>query len=435
MVAAVQTLRGAQERIFAGAAVLAMGAAAGIVWLVNPSNVSFLPVCPLFKLTGLACPGCGLTRGFHALMHGDFLTAMQFNALIPVWALVFGYLFLSLALFALRGRALPLRSPGPVVLGLIVAGLLAFGIVRNLPYYPFSLLYPGDRDWCIMTVMRIKFVALCSLVLVPIFGLAQERPPEERRYSVPDINARATLLVRPDLPGEVLIENDGFTAVVKVVVDGEGNVLTAKCSTLCPASVAGPAEAAAAASKFRPLIVNGRSVQYEGTLMYTIAVQRVNWFSFGAALYSTYIFDNISLGPVAAMLTPEFSDEKVKLLELDRNPDLKVRWRTIESVRDSLTARLKGKDAWWFTVGIAVRQVTWAFQSDKKLDRDEVQKALSDLGKYVTPAPADIPKEVIDDLRTAAAFKIDPEMTNRDLYLEVRKMVAGIRPDRPVPSK
>lgn len=286
-----------------------------------------------------------------------------------------------------------------------------------------------------MTEMRIKCIALCVLALVPIVGLAQQRPPEERRYSVPDINARATLLVPPDLPGEVLIENDGLTAVVKVVVDDEGNVLSAKCSTLCPASVAGPAEAAAAASKFRPLIVNGRSVQYEGTLMYTIAVQRVNWFSFGAALYSTYIFDNISLGPVAAMLTPEFSDEKVKLLELDRNPDLKVRWRTIESVRDSLAARLKGKEAWWFKVGIAVRQVTWAFQSDKKPDRDEVQKALSNLGKFAASAPAEIPKEVIDDLRTAAAFKIDPEMTIRDLFLEVRKLVAGIRPDRPVPSK
>ena len=286
-----------------------------------------------------------------------------------------------------------------------------------------------------MTGMRTMFVALCALVLFPIVGFTQERPAEERRYSVPDINARATLLVRPNLPGEVLIEHDGFTAVVKVLVDGEGNVLSAKCSTLCPASVTGPAEAAATASKFRPLIVNGQAVPYEGTLMYTIAIQRVNWFSFGAALYSTYIFDNISVGPVAAMLTTEYSDEKIKLQELDRNPDLNVRWRTIESVRNSLNAKLKGRDAWWFNLAISARQVTAPFQSDKKLDKNEIQEALSNLGKFVASAPAEIPKEVIEDLKTAAAFKIAPEMTNRDLYMAVRKLMAGIRPDRSVPAK
>ena len=278
----------------------------------------------------------------------------------------------------------------------------------------------------------MKRAPLVFLVFLasPIANFAQEKAPEERRYSVPDINGRATLLVRPSLPGDVMIEHDGATVTLKVVVDAEGNVISAKCSLTCPAAVAGPAEAAATASKFRPLVVNGEAVKYEGSLMYTIAVQRVNWYSFGAALYSTYIFDNISLGPVAAMLTSEFAGEKTKLHELDNGVELSVRWRTIEAVRDAIKSKLNARDAWWFAVGIGVRQVTAPFMSDKKLDRDELQKALSNLDKFAASAPPEIPKEVIDDLKAASSFKIEPEMTNRDLYMTVSKMMSGIRPDR-----
>jgi len=130
------------ERAFAGAAVAAVAVGSLVISYFDPSTYNFFPVCPLFKLTGFACPGCGLTRGFHALFHGDVLTALHFNALIPVWLVIFGYLFLSLVLFAVRGKALPMKLPSPVTLWVFLLGLLAFGVVRNLPVYPFNLLYP-----------------------------------------------------------------------------------------------------------------------------------------------------------------------------------------------------------------------------------------------------------------------------------------------------
>ena len=130
------------ERALAGTAVVAAAAGSSVVSYFDPSIYNFFPVCPLFKLTGFACPGCGLTRGFHALFHGDVLTALHFNALIPVWAVIFGYLFLSLAAFSVRGKALPMKMPSPLVLSIFMFGLLAFGVLRNLPVYPFNLLYP-----------------------------------------------------------------------------------------------------------------------------------------------------------------------------------------------------------------------------------------------------------------------------------------------------
>lgn len=130
------------ERALAAATVVATAVGSTVVSYFDPSTYNFFPVCPLFKLTGLACPGCGLTRGFHALFHGDVLAALHFNALIPIWAGIFGYLFLSLVVFALRGKALPMKMPSPVILGMFIVGMLAFGVLRNLPIYPFNLLYP-----------------------------------------------------------------------------------------------------------------------------------------------------------------------------------------------------------------------------------------------------------------------------------------------------
>ena len=114
----------------------------GFVAYFDPSKVNLLPVCPLLSLTGFACPGCGLTRGFHALFHGDIVTAIDFNALIPVWVLIFGYVFVSLMLLAVRGSGLPMWLVGPKALFGFLIVLILFGVLRNLPFYPFTILFP-----------------------------------------------------------------------------------------------------------------------------------------------------------------------------------------------------------------------------------------------------------------------------------------------------
>lgn len=130
------------ERIFAGAAILTVGAGASIVAYFNPSNVNFFPVCPLYKFTGIHCPGCGLTRAFHALFHGDVLGALHYNALLPVFAFLIGFAFLSLLLIAVRGRGLSWRVFPPASLYGFVILSAAFFLLRNLPFYPFTLLAP-----------------------------------------------------------------------------------------------------------------------------------------------------------------------------------------------------------------------------------------------------------------------------------------------------
>lgn len=128
------------NRISAAGGVFLVSGLIVTVGYFNPVTASFFPQCPLHSLTGLNCPGCGLTRGFHALFHGDILTALHFNALLPVYALIFGYLFLGMILVAVRGRGLPLSGFPPYLLWTFLVLSVIFGIVRNLPFYPFNLL-------------------------------------------------------------------------------------------------------------------------------------------------------------------------------------------------------------------------------------------------------------------------------------------------------
>ena len=51
--------------------------------LWSPTDLPGFVLCPFRALTGLPCPGCGMTRAFCAIGHGDFAGAVGFNPLAP----------------------------------------------------------------------------------------------------------------------------------------------------------------------------------------------------------------------------------------------------------------------------------------------------------------------------------------------------------------
>jgi len=50
-------------------------------------------ICPFDHMTGLPCPGCGLTRAFVSMAHGHVVDAFRWHALGPIVFLIgLGYL-------------------------------------------------------------------------------------------------------------------------------------------------------------------------------------------------------------------------------------------------------------------------------------------------------------------------------------------------------
>ncbi|MFE0133162.1 DUF2752 domain-containing protein [Streptomyces sp. NPDC059037] len=108
-------------------------AAFAYVGTVDPNEPGHYPPCPLLRLTGIFCPGCGGLRSAHAFIHGDLGVALGANALAVAGYVVFAVVWTLWAVRAVRGR--PLR----IALGtgqLYGGGVLiaVFTLVRNLPF-------------------------------------------------------------------------------------------------------------------------------------------------------------------------------------------------------------------------------------------------------------------------------------------------------------
>ena len=58
-------------------AMLVFGLALLIVF--NPEETIWMPKCPVYVLTGLKCPSCGIQRAIHSLLHFHFVQAFKYN--------------------------------------------------------------------------------------------------------------------------------------------------------------------------------------------------------------------------------------------------------------------------------------------------------------------------------------------------------------------
>lgn len=124
--------------------VLFLGALLICVLLVryNPVGNCWFPPCPFKYLTGWYCPGCGSTRALHHLLQGRFAAAFGYN---PLMVFCVPFLLVNGAARVLpagRRRLFDERSLSPVVIVCILICVVLFGVLRNLPMYPFSFLTP-----------------------------------------------------------------------------------------------------------------------------------------------------------------------------------------------------------------------------------------------------------------------------------------------------
>ncbi|MDX3487132.1 MULTISPECIES: DUF2752 domain-containing protein [Streptomyces] len=111
----------------------AVAGAFAYVGSVDPNESGHYPVCPLLKLTGVLCPGCGGLRSAHAFIHGDLGAALEANAIATVGYFLFAAVWGLWLVRAWRGQ--PLRiGLAPVWWWGVGAVLLIFTVVRNLPF-------------------------------------------------------------------------------------------------------------------------------------------------------------------------------------------------------------------------------------------------------------------------------------------------------------
>ena len=105
-----------------------------VAYFFDPAHYKITD-CAFKHLTGLSCPGCGLTRSFHAFTNFQIGKAFTFHLIGPV--ILVGFLLLMILLFyeAISGRKVNINiRPGLVKILLItfIAVWVGFWIVRMI---------------------------------------------------------------------------------------------------------------------------------------------------------------------------------------------------------------------------------------------------------------------------------------------------------------
>ena len=106
-------------------------AAAGALFIFDPTVTSWFPSCPFYALTGWLCPFCGSLRAFHALLHGHVGAALTLNPLTTAGAAAG---LVAAAHDAMRpARAAAVDRLVSICVGMPGLALAAvFGVLRNM---------------------------------------------------------------------------------------------------------------------------------------------------------------------------------------------------------------------------------------------------------------------------------------------------------------
>jgi hypothetical protein len=136
MTSAPPKISRSNHRFAAAVIAFCMVGTLAVLFFFNPSTHHFYPVCLFHQLTGLNCPGCGMTRAMYALLHGDFLTALRDNAFLLLILAVAVLRSLWLSLNHWLGRPIGVWVPVTFVWPLLFIAVV-FTILRNLPAFAF----------------------------------------------------------------------------------------------------------------------------------------------------------------------------------------------------------------------------------------------------------------------------------------------------------
>ena len=114
-----------------------------LFFVLDPAKHNLFPRCLFNSITGYYCPGCGSQRAVHSLLHLDIAGVVSQNFLfIPAFMLILYHYTYPL----LNGKfkwKLPnifyFKNTPWIIFGVVII----FWVLRNLPFYPFSVLAPG----------------------------------------------------------------------------------------------------------------------------------------------------------------------------------------------------------------------------------------------------------------------------------------------------
>lgn len=108
--------------------------AAGFLLLALIADQAGFSICIFYNLTGLPCPGCGMTRAVHHILFADFVHSLQYHPF--GLAVVAAGIVLILSFFIKPLEVFLVRNLAQLNRGILAGGVavLIFGVIRAVVY-------------------------------------------------------------------------------------------------------------------------------------------------------------------------------------------------------------------------------------------------------------------------------------------------------------
>ena len=93
--------------------------------------IKITSLCPIKTITGLDCPGCGITRMFVALFYGNIYQAFRYNPLVFIELPI---IFILLVLYKFKKEY---RKVINIIFIVLLIITIVYGVLRNIPMFYF----------------------------------------------------------------------------------------------------------------------------------------------------------------------------------------------------------------------------------------------------------------------------------------------------------
>lgn len=102
---------------------------------LNEKYSIYIP-CIFHKITGLYCPGCGITRMLKSIINLNYYQAFRYNPLMFILLPFFIIYYILYYIYWLKNKKLVINNKIWYTLLIII---IFYGIIRNLPFFKYLI--------------------------------------------------------------------------------------------------------------------------------------------------------------------------------------------------------------------------------------------------------------------------------------------------------
>jgi TonB family protein len=274
---------------------------------------------------------------------------------------------------------------------------------------------------------------------VLIFGaatmntFAQTENPVPKQISAGVVNGKAVTLPKPEYPAAAKAVRAGGSVNVQVLIDENGDVISAKAVSGHPLLQSAAVQAARQA-KFKPTTLSGQPVKVTGIIVYNFVAPPAALadddkpeelvFYTGLSMFLTALKDiepdeeaNSIVREIADSLPAEFAAEKAQLNKLI-GAKRSEQPRLIDDFINAFGRRLSGTDLWLFDFGknwgTAMGQAYKLSDNNLRGDKVKFINSMNKMTVQLNAAPKDIPSNILEKIRKIALVDDENDMVSQE---------------------